>query len=254
MPYKNRLLNAHGSARFITNKKCYTNNMSITSTAPTSRRAYASVAEIAEYIGVATNLIDTAKVELAEQMIDDYVGYHEKYMENEVTGLAQASGSLALTLQQDQQQNYGNDYFKLCEVEIIGGAGAGQRRKVTGSTKAGVLTVDTAWATALDTTSYYRIYQLGKFPRHGEVTYESTNETYYKVIPEAIRRAVCAQYEFIVEMGDAYFETDKADMASESIGDYSYNRKGASPSTKSLIGAKAQTMLQGYVKRYGQIV
>lgn len=228
--------------------------MSITSTTPTSRRGYASNAEIAEYIGVTVDLIDSTKVELAEQLVDEYCGYQTQYMENDVRGLVYQAGSASLTLQLDQQQTYGNDYFKLCEVEIIGGAGAGQRRKVTGSTKAGVVTVDTAWATALDTTSYYRIYQLGKFPRQDEVAYESSNETYYKIIPEAIRRAVCAQYQFIVEMGDAYFETDKANMASESIGDYSYNRKGASPSITSMVGAKAQAELRGYVKRYGQIV
>ncbi len=229
--------------------------MSITSTTPTSRRGYASNAEIAEYIGVAVNLIDDKKVELAEQLVDDYCGYWEKYMENQMEGLASAGGSLTLTLNLPDQNVYGNNYLTFCEIEIIGGTGAGQRRKIVSSTKAGVVTVDTAWTTQPDSTSYYRIYQLGTFPRKCDrVPYESTNETYYKTIPEAVRRAVCAQYEYIVEMGDAYFETDKSAMQSESIGDYSYQRQGSSPSRRSFLGAKAQSMLQGLVKRYGQIV
>ncbi len=228
--------------------------MSITSTVPTSRRGYASNAEIAEYIGVAVNLIDAVKVELAEHLIDEYCGYHERFLQNKITGLATAGGSLTITLDSNQLNMYENGYLTYAEVEIIGGTGAGQRRKITANTKAGVVTVDTAWTTVPDTTSFYQIYQIGLFPRRCcDVVYDSEHtQTYYKTIPEPIRRAVCAQYEYIIGMGDGYFQTDKSNKTSESIGDYSYS--GGRSGVNTLIAPKAQTLLTGYVKKYGTII
>lgn len=230
--------------------------MSITSTNPTSRRGYVSKGEIAEYTGALIGTITDDLIGKAEELIDIFVGYHKKFMERVINGKASAVGASSLSLQTDQQNIFDVDYFKLCEIEIIGGTGAGQRRKITGSTKEGVLTVDTAWVTSLDTTSYYRIYQLGKFPRHQDVIFDSVNtpSTYYKSIPEAIKRAVCAQYEYMVEMGTSYFAGGSSGVISERIGDYSYTNADGEFLESDLIAEKAKTLLSGYIKRTGKIV
>lgn len=231
--------------------------MSVISTLPTSRRGYLSRAELAQFsnISITDDTEADDRISQAEEMIDAYVGYIEKFMEREYEGRVSAAGSNTFTLQSDQQNTLDVNYFQLCEVEILGGTGAGQRRKITGSTRAGVITVDTAWATSLDTTSFYKIYQLGKFPRCCDVTLYSTQSptTYYKQIPEAVKRAVAAQVDFIIEMGDSYFSGDNSIKQSESIGDYSYSmaQNGA---TYRLISSRTKDLLRGYTSRIGRLV
>lgn len=232
--------------------------MGVTSTQPTSRRGYLSQSELEQLANI--TITDTTeaddRISQAEEMIDAYVGPQEKYMCEHIRGLASAAGATSLTLETSQQNTYDIDYFKLCEIEILGGTGAGQRRKITGNTKAGVLTIDSAWTTTPSTDSLYRISQIGKFPRVLDVeTYTSgVNTTYYKYIPEAVKRAVAAQIEFMIEMGDAYFSGDKTEMQSESIGDYSYTKgQGISPDSK-FIAPKAKLLLKGIYSRIGQII
>jgi len=230
--------------------------MSVTSTKPTSRRGYVSKAEVAEYTGADVATITDDKINKAEELIDGFVGYHQKFIAQELNGKATGAGSASLTLDVLHQNIYDNDYFALCEVEIIGGTGAGQRRKITTSTRAGVLTVDTAWATALDTTSYYVIYQLGKFPRLQDVVFDGNNtpNTYYKRIPEAIKRATCAEYEYIVELGDSFFAGGGDSKISETIGDYSYTNADGEVTEDDLVSTKVQSLLSGYIKRTGKII
>lgn len=230
--------------------------MSVTSTKPTSRRGYVSKAEVAEYTGADINTITDAIIEKAEELIDGYVGYHKKFMEHEIHGKATGAGSNTINLDILHQNIYDNDYFALCEIEIIGGTGVGQRRKITSSTRAGILTVDTAWATALDTTSYYTIYQLGKFPRQKDVVFDGNNtpNTFYKRIPEAIKRAVCAQYEYIVEVGDSFFAGGGDDKVSETIGNYSYTRADGKVTESDLLSNKAKMLLTGYINKTGRII
>lgn len=227
--------------------------MGITSTQPTSRRGYVSQGEVSQLTG--TTITDDDNINKAEEMIDAYVGPQDKYMDNEITGLAAAGASTSLTLETSQQNSYDVDYFKLCEIEIMGGTGEGQRRKITGSSKAGVLTVDTAWIINPSTDSFYRIYQLGKFPRIGDTkSYtKGSTTTFYKGIPEVVKRAVAAQVEYIVEMGAAFFAGDKSEMESESVGDYSYSKGQNVSNLYKLISPKAKTLLKGFVNRTGSI-
>ncbi|MBN2263078.1 MAG: hypothetical protein JW735_09200, partial [Prolixibacteraceae bacterium] len=231
--------------------------MGVTSTQPTSRRGYLSQSELEQMANITvTNATEADdRISQAEEMLDAYVGPQDKYMDHEVIGIAAAGASTSITLETSQQNTFDIDYFKLCDVEILGGTGAGQRRKCTGSTKAGVLTVDT-WTTTPSTDSFYRITQVGKFPRRCDVeTYTSgTNTTYYKSIPEAIKRAVAAQIEYIIEMGDAFFAGDKPDMQSESIGDYSYTKGEGISNISKLIAPKAKVLLKGIYNRTGQII
>lgn len=224
--------------------------MSITATNPTSRRAYVSSAEIAEYMGVDVSTITDTLIEQSEQAIDDFLGFTEKYIERAVTGMVSAISSLVLSLDTLDGTVYYLDYFKNCEIEIVGGTGAGQRKRIASSTSSTV-TVDGAWSTAPIVGSYYKIVQVGQFPRIQDIVIDARTNTIYKLIPEAIRRACCAQYQYIVQMGSAYFTTNSSEYTSESIGDYSYS-KNKTPN--SLMAPKVKTILSSLRRRSGQIV
>lgn len=236
--------------------------MPVLSTVPTSRRCYLSQAELVQYADI--TITDTTEaddqISQAEEMIDAYVGPQNKFYKTTLARKATAGGSSSITLQLEDQNVYDADFFKWCEIELIGGTGAGQRRTITASTYAGVLTVQSAWTTPPDATSFYKIYQLGKFPRYEDVMYyaEVAPYTYYKSIPEAVKRAVAAQVEFMITMGASFFNTDKADKDSERIGDYAYSRSGGGNNVGGgivrLISPKAKAALRGIMNRTGEIV
>lgn len=223
-----------------------------------SRRNYVTTTEVDELMGsgASTDL----QISEAEEIIDAWVGPQNKHIEEEYKGRASAGGSNYIELQTTHQNIYDIDYFKYCQIEIIGGTGAGQKRICTTSTKAGRLTVASAWDTAPDNTSFYKIYQLGKFPRVHDVEFysEQAPSTYYKSIPEAVRRATAAQVEYMAAMGDDFFKTDQADKQSESIGDYSYSKGGGDStgavSISKLIAPKARALLRGIKNILGEIV
>lgn len=235
--------------------------MSVASTVPTSRRCYLSQAELQQFADITVTDATEAddQISQAEEIVDSYVGPQLRFYNQTLVRRASAGGGSTLTLHADDQNIFENDYFKWCQVEIIGGTGEGQRRTITTSTKAGVLTVQTAWTSAPDSTSMYKIYQLGKFPRYRDVTYytQDTPYTYYKSIPEQVKRAVAAQVEFIIAMGASYFSTDKSMKQSESIGDYSYTMNGglngSSNPLSRMIAPKAKIALRGIMVRSGEI-
>lgn len=229
--------------------------MGLDTTYPASRRGYLSQDELKQYADITISDSPEAedRISQAEEMVDAWVGYQEKFMDHAIQGLGSAGAADTITLESTQQNSFDIDYFKLCQIEIIGGTGAGQIRKITTSTKAGVLTVDENWDTNPDSTSFYKITQLGKFPRRGDVIthMESGVTTYYKSIPEAVRRAVAAQVQYMIDMGDNFFSTDKSELESESIADYSYSRKAGS---HMLIAPKAKLLLRGIKNRMGIMV
>ncbi len=232
--------------------------MGVNSTIPTSRRGYLSQDELEQFADI--NITDAQeaddRISQAEDLIDSFIGPQNKFMSEEILGRVASATSTTVTLQSNQQNVYEADYFKLCEIEIVAGTGVGDRRKITASTKAGVLTVDTAWDTTPDTTSLYKIYQLGKFPRlrDAQLFSESEPTTYFKAIPEPIKRAVAAQVAYAIEMGDSFFAGDDSDKTSESIGDYSYTRAEGAAGVAKLIAPQAKLLLRGYTNRTGQIV
>lgn len=223
----------------------------VISTEPTSRRGYLSQSELAQYANIVVS--DTTEADdvigQAEEIIDAYVGFQNTFIMTPLVGTVSSSGSTTSHVVQVSQQNsLQADYLKGCEMEIIGGTAIGQRRKITASTFAGTITTE-AFATPLDSTSVYKIYQLGKFPRHEDVFYE--NSKYYKSIPEAVKRAVAAQVDYIINMGDSYFQTNKADFESESIGDYSYTKGSGISVIDKLVAPKVRTLLKGIINRKG---
>ena len=234
--------------------------MGISSAVPTSRRGYLSRAELAQFADITITDETEAddRISQAEEIIDTYVGFQNKFITIPVKGrCAAAGGSTTLYLKALDRDVLENDYFVGCEVEIVGGTGAGQRRRVTGSVKtSGLITVADAWTTNPDTTSFYSIYQLGKFPRHCDMTYytDEVPYQYYRSIPEAVKRAVAAQVEYLVQMGDDYFSTDKSQKQSESIGAYSYSNGTNGTPLHRMIAPKAKLLLHGLINRVGEIV
>jgi hypothetical protein len=219
-----------------------------------SKRNYLSQSELAEFADI--TITDTTeaddRITQAEELLDSFVGFQNKAVSETFEGMATGGSTTTLTLETRHQNIYQQDYFIYCMVEIIGGTGIGQRSRITASTLAGVITFDTL-TTAPDSTSIYRIWQLGKFPRPQDEYYDSihTPSRYYRSIPEAVKRATAAQVEYMIQMGDAYFSTDKAEMESESIGDYSYDKDG---SLSSMIAPKAKMLLRGIKNIKGEIL
>lgn len=235
--------------------------MGVTSTFPTTRRGYLSQDELEQYANL--TVTDSAEaddnISQAEELIDSYVGFQEKFFPHNdlyYGTFETVTSSTQMTLDSRHQSNNGVDYFKGCEIEIVGGTGAGQRVKIAANTNAGVITTE-AFTTTPDTTSFYKIYQLGKFPRKCDVISDtiSGEARYYKSIPEAVKRAVAAQVQYAIEMGESYFQSDAIDKNSESIGDYSYSKgSSASSGLHSLLAPKAKLYLRGIVNRKGTIL
>lgn len=233
--------------------------MPVLSTYPTSRRQYLSQTELAQLADI--NITDTTeaddRISQAEELVDAYVGFVIPFLREKIIGKASAGGSTSLTLEQDHQNAYEDDYFTYCTVEIISGTGKGQRRLITASTKVGVLTTE-SFTTPPDSTSFYKIFQLGKFPRYQDCEYYNRNSSnkWIKSIPENVKRAVAAQVQFAIEVGDDYFNSDQSDKSSESLGDYSYTTGGGAgsgglSSLKRLVGPKARAFLRSLIVRVG---
>ena len=221
--------------------------MALLSTTPTTRRGYLSQAELAQYANI--TIVDAVEaddqISQAEEIIDAYVRQSEKFVKVRITGTA--TGGTTTTLIDTQYLTQYDGYYTGLELEILAGTGAGKRLRITGSDKATkTVTFTPALDASINTTSVYEIYQLGLFPRYKDVLY--TNDTYYKRIPEAVKRATAAQVEYIIEKGEAYFKGG-AEYKSESIGDYSYTREAGS--ITSLIAPKARLLLKGYINRTG---
>jgi hypothetical protein len=228
-----------------------------------SKRNYLTQAELAEFADITITDPTEAddQISQAEEMIDAYVGFQQKHLGGIIQGHATAGGSTTLTVETNHQNVWQKDYLAGCHIEIIGGTGSGKtRRRITGQTYAGVITIDSAWDTNPDSTSIYKIFQMGKFPRLKDVFYDgnAATPTYYPSIPEAVKRAVAAQVVYKIEMGDSFFNGEGSNMSSESIGDYSYSLgTGGSGSTRGasrLIAPRAKLLLRGITNRTGVII
>lgn len=219
-------------------------------------RNYVSLADATAALPSASATLD--RIDRAEQAIDDYVGYQCRSVEESFRGTASSSTSTTLVDTNPASQLHIIDgWFQNCIVEIIGGTGKGQRRFISDSSYDNrSVTITDAWDTPPDTTSFYRIYQLAKFPRAGsdDVFTRQDGRRYYKAIPDAVRQAVLAQLEFINAQGDAFFVGNSADVQSESVGNYSYSKANAGQSaTVSALAPRARTLLRGYKNSLGTL-
>jgi hypothetical protein len=196
------------------------------------------------------------RIDRAEQAIDDYVGHQDKHVETVFQGMASSSTTTSLTDTNPASQLHIIDgYFANCVVEIIGGTGKGQVRFISDSSYDNrSVTITDAWDTPPDTTSFYRIYQLAKFPRVEDVYSRQDGRHYYKSIPDAVKDALLAQLEYIEAQGDAYFVGDQADVKSESVGNYSYSKGSAGQSASVMaLAPRARTQLRGIKNSLGTL-
>jgi hypothetical protein len=226
-----------------------------------SLRRYATIEEVQELADVVST--DDAEFEdrisQAEELIDAYVGYQQPAVKGYYVGKpTSVAGTTLYDTSSNSPLRMPDNYYTYCVIEIIGGTGSGQQRKIDSSNHDNQsVTVTDSWDTNPDTTSMYKIYQVGKFPRLDETYYDPDSESYFRSIPQAIKRATAAQVEFIINQGDQYFQGDDTSKESESIGDYSYTRGGGGSGGQSsavrMIGPKARTLLRGYKKLTGTI-
>jgi hypothetical protein len=229
--------------------------MGISSNLPTSRRGYLSQDELKQFANI--TIQDTAEaddvISQAEEIIDAFVRRATKFIAGIYKGVATGgTTNTIIDTSGDSYFNFDNGYFTGCEVEIVAGTNAGQRRRISGYDKATqTITVADVFPLAIDTTSVYVISQLGLFPRLKDIFH--WDSVYYRRIPEAIKRATAAQVEYIIEKGDSFFKGG-ADFQSESIDDYSYNRGEGSTGLAALIAPKARQFLSGFINRVGELI
>lgn len=228
-------------------------------------RGYLTVSELntLENLSVSTsddaeNATYKARINKAEAYIDQVAGFHTKAHKGvEYQDTAQAGAASTITLSVADNGAYNRvDQLRHMVVEIVAGTGAGQIRAITGNTTAGAATVHKAWETPPDNTSYYHIYQLGKFPRAKDRHHDADNNRDVFIIPRQLKEAVAAQVVFITEMGDDYFDTDESAMGSERIGNYSYSRGGSGGSSNvGVIAPRAKQLMSahGLINRTGTI-
>lgn len=200
-----------------------------------------------------------AQVALAEELIDVYVGVQDKHFKNEYDGeiTSLLSGNKVIdasSLSQLKQQN--TNIFARCVIELVTGDAAGTIRLITASNGDDYsVTYDGDAISGIQVGDIFRIYQLAKFPRQKDQF--TRHSIYYKTIPRAVKDAVIAQTQFIIEMGDDYFTGNESDAGSESIGNYSYSNASGNGGQQSalvkMIAPKARTLLRGIVNRLGRI-
>lgn len=220
---------------------------------PISFRGYLSISELEQYANISVDDTDEAvdQINQAEELIDSYVGFQEKYIRDILEGkISNSSSTTQFTLDTNHLSSFPYvNYFSGCIVELVSGPASGERKKIASSTESGVITCE-AFSVSPGVDSFYRIYQVGKFPRYSDVSeysYSSPIEI-YKFIPETVKRATAAQVQFMIEMGQDYFSTNASEKTSESIGNYSYqnagNQNGLIGISK-LIAPKAKGYLKG---------
>ena len=217
-----------------------------------TKRGYITEAELESYADIAVTDSDEAieRMNIAEELIDRYVGFQNSFMRYDIVGTASAGTTLTLTDTNSGSQinSTTENRFSYCMLEIIGGTNAGQSRTIVSNTTAGVLTVESEFSSAIDNTSVYRIYQLAKFPRSQD--YKLVNSIYYKFIPEAVKNATLAQVEYMIEMGDDFFISG-VDKKDENIDGYSYN---IPKNVKRMIAPKSRMYLKGIFNRKGKLL
>lgn len=199
------------------------------------------------------------QISRAEEMIDQYVGFQQKFLENEprveISDISDDGKTLYDTVGGSQLFQT-DDYYKYCEIEILGGAGVGQHGFIISSNRNDKsITVRDAFSTPLDDTSIGVIRQVAKFPARRNAFTNRIGTLWVKEYPSQLKDAVCAQVQFMQAKGIEYFSTDGPDMDQETIGNYSYSKgRTISPTAFiSLIAPSARQLLQGIMNRTGVI-
>lgn len=226
----------------------------------TSRRNYLTIAQLEEFadITVTNNAEAYDRISMAEELIDAYVGSQDKAFRSELRGeVTGVSGTTIYDTYAGSGFNAIDNTYQGCMLEIVGGAGSGQSARIISSNRtASSVTIEAAFTVQPNTTSVYRVYQLAKFPRQKDVSWNRLGTALYKIIPEAVQRATAAQVAFMIEMGDSYFSNSNSDFQSENFLNYSYARGTGADGQSSvvkLLAPRARTLLRGITNRKGTI-
>ena len=215
-------------------------------------RGYITTADLQSYadISIEDNTEAIERMNMAEEIIDNYVGFQNSFMRYDISGTATGGTTTTLVDTSNSSQINGTlvNRFSYCILQIIGGTNAGESRTIISSDTEGTLTVESAFSSAIDSTSVYRIYQLAKFPRTQD--YSLISNVFYKFIPEAVKNACLAQVQYMIEMGDDFF-TSGVDKKSEDIDGYSYTIPN---DVRRMIAPKAREYLHGVVSRKGKLI
>lgn len=227
-----------------------------------SRRNYATKADCLAFdagLVFADDADADKQISRAEEMIDQYVGFQKKFLENEPrVEINQVSddGKTLFDTFGGSQLFQTDDYYKYCEIEILGGTGVGQHNFIIASNRdAKSITVRDGWTVTPDDTSIGVIRQVAKFPNAKNAFTNRTGTLWVKEYPSQLSDAVCAQVQFMQAKGVEYFSSDGPDMDSENIGNYGYSKgRTISPTAFiSLIAPSARQLLQGIMNRTGVI-
>lgn len=226
-------------------------------------RGYLTIAELntLENLSISTaddaeNATYRARISKAEAYIDQVAGYHTKARQHTYTDEARGGSTTTIQLSANDNGAYQRtNQLKGMVVEIVDGTGAGQTRAIASSATDGTATVETAFTTAPDATSFYSIYQMGKFPRAKDLRQNPEGTRDVIIIPRQLKEAVAAQVVFITEMGDDYFDTDENALGSVRIGNFSQSRGGNGGGSVGTIAPRAKQLLSanGLINRTGTI-
>lgn len=221
-----------------------------------SRRAYATIQEVDDSYDIT---VTNEQISQAEELIDSYVGYQKKFNPQDWRGqVSSVAGKVITDTNSNTLLGQTDGYFKNAEILIVGGTGSGQTNFISDSNKdTKSITVRDDWTTPPDTTSVFLIHQLAKFPRVKDSFQNSAGTIFYKTIPDAVKRAVCAQLKYMDELGSDFFDSDGTDKESESIGNYSYSKGGGSSGMSAsvkMISPRARTLLRGIKNSTGRLV
>lgn len=228
-----------------------------------TKRGYLTIEELEDYANITVTDEDEAldQIDQAEELVDAYVGVQNKFLQSDyfgqITAISNSNKTFADT-RQNSQLGLLNNYFQYATLDIIGGAGSGQSKRIVSSNKDNkTVTIEVAFTITPDTTSVFRIYQLGKFPRREDASNQPDPLTYNKYIPEAIKRATAAQVEYIINQGNDFFASDQTDKDSEHIGNYSYTKGGGNSGGSSnlikMTAPKVRALLKGFKNSKGRL-
>jgi hypothetical protein len=218
-----------------------------------TKRGYITKAEVESYCDIAITDSDEGieRMELAEEIIDKYVGFQNSFVRYEVTGIA-TGGTTTTLIDTSGNSLLGSSVdgrYTYCTLQILSGTNAGEERLITQhDTSESEVTVHKAFTSAIDETCVYRIYQLAKFPRTEDV--KIIDNVFYKFVPENVKKACLAQVEYMAEMGDDFFLSG-VDKKSENIDGYQYE---VPRDIRRSVAPKAREYLKGIVCRIGKLV
>ena len=218
-----------------------------------TKRGYITKAEVESYCDIAITDDDEAieRMELAEELIDQYVGFQNKFLRYEVDGIATDGTTTTLidTSGDSLLDSSVDGRYEYCTIQVLSGTNAGEERLIIDhDVSESTIEVHEAFTSAIDDTSVYRIYQLAKFPRAKDV--KIIDNVFYKYVPEQVKKAALAQVDYMLEMGDDFFNSG-VDKNSENIDGYDYE---VPKSVNRMIAPKARTYLKGIMSIKGKLL